>query len=138
MMGFPIELVTLAGSTIMGLVVKVIAAKAEAAAGQHRMLLEKAGLVEGSRTAARSWGGQYVAWTRRVIALTVVASVFVVPPLMLLAGFPLLYGVPAETGWIWARETTEWWTLWGAAITPLHTHAAMAVIGLYFGTGRLQ
>lgn len=141
--GLPIELLSLAGGLVGGLVVKFFTAKMDQEKQRNEIMLAgltkdheiRMDVMEGPK---RGWKG--FQWTRRVIALTIVFMVFVFPKVMyVIFDTPVIYA--------WSEHTPDflffdgsviqhWTVLKGIPITPIDTHAAMAIIGLYFGKGK--
>lgn len=80
-------------------------------------------------------------FTKRTIALIIMFSVFLVPPLLALldvetsVGYTVVKdGFSFLSIFNWGgQEVTVWKEVKGFAITPLHTHSVMAVLGMYFG-----
>lgn len=94
----------------------------------------------GIRQARESQGGGTNGFsiTRRIIALSSVFSIIVLP--LLVAAFttvPVTFGYTEfHPGFLFfkGKEVLTWVTHSGGfVITPLHTHTVMAILGLYFG-----
>jgi hypothetical protein len=120
---------------------KVIRAKE----AQQKMLMERASFNAKQVAMARDAGknDKHFAWTRRLIALSSVFAIIVLPKLVAVfypevsvivgyteiqAGFlDFIFG-PGE-------EMVKWKYAQGFVITPLDTHIVSAIVGLYFGAG---
>ena len=86
---------------------------------------------------------KHFAWTRRLIALSAVFSIIVLPKLV--AVFYPEVGVyvgytEIQTGFFDfmfgpGEEVVKWKYAQGFVITPLDTHIVSAIVGLYFGAG---
>lgn len=80
-------------------------------------------------------------FTKRALAFMVFGSIFIAPFVLALMNIPVSFGYTEfKEGFNFlsifsfgSKEITTWHEVKGFAITPLHTHAAMAVLGMYFG-----
>jgi len=137
----PIELVSLGVGTVSGAVFKMMGMIASNKRLQTKLLLQRFEAENTARAAIREGpenGRMGFQWTRRIIALSVVFSVIVLPKL---AAFTQT--APAIT-YAWETTTTKflwfggnvvqnWTTVNGIIISPVDIHATLAIIGLYFG-----
>lgn len=85
-------------------------------------------------------GTQEFQFTRRTIALTVIFAVVLLPKLAALGGAPVVvFTSGQEVSYLWglfsSSAGTVLYTVAGVPITPLDTHLAAAIAGLYFGMG---
>jgi len=98
----------------------------------------------GAVSQAREHGKKDVhfAWTRRIIALSAVFSIIVLPKLVavwypevsVVVGYTEMQG--GFFDWIFGtQESIQWKSAYGFVITPLDTHIVSAIVGLYFGAG---
>jgi hypothetical protein len=84
----------------------------------------------------------HFAWTRRIIALSAVFSIIVLPKLVAV-WYPevsVVVGYTEMQGGFWdwifgTQEAIQWKSAYGFVITPLDTHIVSAIVGLYFGAG---
>jgi hypothetical protein len=134
----PMEMISLLGGTLVGGIMKLWGMKQQAQADQQKMLMQKAGMILDDRAATRSWNNEGIQFTRRIIALSVVFSVIVLPKFMhAFFGVPILYGAEEiDKGFLFFTSDTSktvWHELKGIPITPIDIHSTMAIIGLYFG-----
>ena len=145
MLGLPLELITMLGSTVLGGVMSVCGQSIKAKEAQQKMLMERASFNAKQVAMARDAGknDKHFAWTRRLIALSSVFAIIVLPKLVAVfypevsvivgyteiqAGFlDFIFG-PGE-------EMVKWKYAQGFVITPLDTHIVSAIVGLYFGAG---
>jgi len=145
MFGLPLELITMLGSTVLGGVMSVWGQSMKAKEAQQKMLMERASFNAKQVAMARDAGknDKHFAWTRRLIALSSVFAIIVLPKLVAVfypevsvivgyteiqAGFlDFIFG-PGE-------EMVKWKYAEGFVITPLDTHIVSAIVGLYFGAG---
>lgn len=134
----PFEMISLLGGTLVGGLMKLWAMKQESQLQQNEYLARMAGLQLQDRENTRAWSSPGVQWTRRVIALSVVLSVIVLPKVMhAFFEVPVIYGVTEiDRGFLFFTPDIEkvvWQELKGIPITPIDIHSTMAIIGLYFG-----
>jgi len=145
MFGLPLELITMLGSTVLGGVMSVWGQSIKAKEAQQKMLMERASFNAKQVAMARDAGknDKHFAWTRRLIALSSVFAIIVLPKLVAVfypevsvivgyteiqAGFlDFIFG-PGE-------DMVKWKYAQGFVITPLDTHIVSAIVGLYFGAG---
>ncbi len=137
-MGFPFEIITLLGSTVLSGVLKMWSQSLKAKQVQQKMLIARAGVQIKSFKDAREYENTGFAWTRRIIALTAVFAIVLLPKLIAVfypeitvtVGYtqfkPGLFFVPE-------KEIMKWESLQGLVITPLDTNLVGAIIGMYFG-----
>ena len=144
MFGLPLELITMLFSTILGGVMSIWGQSIKAKEANNKMLMERANFRKQAVDEARNAGkdDKHFAWTRRLIALSAVFSIIVLPKLVAV-WYPdvgVIVGYTEATGGFWnwlfgPAETVQWRTAQGFVITPLDTHIVSAIIGLYFGAG---
>lgn len=137
MFGLPLELITMLASTILGGVMSIWGQSNKNKAEHQRALV-------GAVSQAREHGKNDVhfAWTRRIIALSAVFSIIVLPKVVAV-WYPevsVVVGYTEVTGglkeWIFGtQESIQWRSAYGFVITPLDTHIVSAIVGLYFGAG---
>ncbi len=84
----------------------------------------------------------HFAWTRRLIALSAIFSIIVLPKVVavwypevsVIVGYTEVHG--GIINWIFGGDgTVMWQSAQGFVITPLDTHIVSAIVGLYFGAG---
>lgn len=137
-MPFPLEIITLFGSTIVGSLLKMWGAKQNNQIELHKHMLSVIRETKQSQREAREYKNSGFQWTRRIIALSVVLSVIVLPKIAVLI-YPdvnVVFGWTAfHPGLLFLpdKEVLEWKAVEGLAITPLDTHIVSAIVGLYFG-----
>jgi hypothetical protein len=143
-MAFPLELVTMLGSTVLGGVMSIWGQSMKAKEAQQKMLMERANFNATQVNTAREAGktDSHFAWTRRLIALSSVFAIIVLPKLVAV-WYPevgVYVGYTEATGglfnWLFGpEEAVKWKYAQGFVITPLDTHIVSAIVGLYFGAG---
>jgi hypothetical protein len=105
---------------------------------------EQQKLLIGGVTEARNAGktDKHFAWTRRLIALSAIFSIIVLPKAVavwypevsVIVGYTEVHG--GLFNWIFGGDgTVKWQAAKGFVITPLDTHIVSAIVGLYFGAG---
>ena len=137
---FPIELISMLVSTILGGILSIMAQKSKDRADEQKMLMQRAEFQSQQFDKAREVSDPFTKNTRRVIAILCVLAIIVLPKL---APFidPLMpiyvgYTETIQQGWwIFATDMdmTQWKPMSGLVITPLDTHVVSSIIGLYFG-----
>lgn len=142
--GLPLELITMLASTILGGVMSIWGQSMKARAEQNKMMMERAQFSAAQVNTAREHGKNdtHFAWTRRLIALSAVFAIIVLPKLVAVwyPEVPVYVGYTEATGgllnWLFGpAETIKWQYAQGFVITPLDTHIVSAIVGLYFGAG---
>ena len=130
-MGFPFEIITMLASTILGGLMSVWSESRKAKAEQQKLLRQQS-LDHGLKDKG-------FAWTRRIIALTSVFAIVLLPKLVAVY-YPDVSVTVGYTNWnpgFWfikeGREVFEWITFQGLVITQLDTNLVSAIIGMYFG-----
>ena len=140
-MGFPFEIITMLGSTLLSSVLSIWSQSRKAKEDQQKLLItrgefemkaKKQSLDHGLKD--KGFGG-----TRRIIALVSVLAIVVLPK-MVAVFYPAVDVTVGYTNWqpgFWffkeGREVFEWITFQGLVITQLDTNLVSAIIGMYFG-----
>jgi len=131
-------------STILGGVMSIWGQSMKARAEQNKMMMERAQFSATQVNTARDAGknDKHFAWTRRLIALSAVFAIIVLPKLVAVwyPEVPVYVGYTEATGgilnWLFGpAEQIKWQYAQGFVITPLDTHIVSAIVGLYFGAG---
>lgn len=144
MFGLPLELLTMLFSTILGGVMSIWGQSMKNKQEQQKMMLASAQFNADQVNRARDAGktDKHFAWTRRLIALSAVFAIIVLPKLVAVwyPEVPVYVGYTEATGgilnWLFGpAETIKWQYAQGFVITPLDTHIVSAIVGLYFGAG---
>ena len=144
MLGLPLELITMLFSTILGGVMSIWGQSIKAREANNKMLMERANFRKKAVAEARNAGkdDKHFAWTRRLIALSAVFSIIVLPKLVAVwyPDVSVYVGYTEATGgffnWLFGPdEAIQWKMAKGVVITPLDTHIVSAIVGLYFGAG---
>ncbi len=144
--GFPMEIFTLLSSTILGGVMSIWGQNIKAKQEDNKMYITALTAEEKLNTSVREYGSKdsHFAWTRRIIALSAVFSIIVLPkvvpliypdtPWLVTVGYSELQGGFAN--WLFGPDKAMMWKSFnGFVITPLDTNLVAAITGLYFGAG---
>ena len=138
-MGFPFEIITMLGSTLLSSVLSIWSQSRKAKAEEQKLLITRGEFQMKAIKAAREVKDKGFAWTRRIIALVSVLAIVVLPKLVAVF-YPDVDVTVGYTNWkpgFWflveARERFEWITFQGLVITQLDTNLVSAIIGMYFG-----
>ena len=145
MLGLPLELITMLGSTVLGGVMSVWGQSIKAKEAQQKMLMERANFNAQQVNTAREAGktDKHFAWTRRLIALSAVFAIIVLPKVVavwypevsVIVGYSEIQGGFLKNLFGGGSEVVKWQAAQGFVITPLDTHIVSAIVGLYFGAG---
>ncbi|MDC6465042.1 hypothetical protein PQZ39_01275 [bacterium] len=145
MFGLPLELITMLGSTVLGGVMSIWGQSIKSKQAQQEMLMQRANFNAKQVNAARNAGktDKHFAWTRRLIALSAVFAIIVLPKLVavfypevsVIVGYTEVEG--GFINWLFGggNDVVKWQAAQGFVITPLDTHIVSAIVGLYFGAG---
>jgi len=136
------ELVTtLLGGSMMGFVTTLIGGIVKAKAEQHKLMLSALNARHKVLQDVREHGqkDKHFAWTRRIIALTCVACIVVIPFIAPFLDVPVIVSHVKEGGFsipfIWqSPDTVEWQPIYGVALAPMYLHTLAAIVSFYFGS----
>tara|TARA_R110002012_G_scaffold91301_2_gene222411 strand:+ start:1304 stop:1744 length:441 start_codon:yes stop_codon:yes gene_type:complete len=140
-MGFPFEIITMLGSTLLSSVLSIWSQSRKAKEDQQKLLITRGEFEMKAKKQSLDHGlkDQGFAWTRRIIALVSVLAIVVLPKLVAVF-YPDVAVTVGYTNWnpgFWffreGREVFEWITFQGLVITQLDTNLVSAIIGMYFG-----
>ncbi len=140
-MGFPFEIVTMLASTVLGGVMSIWSESRKAKAEAQKLLITRGEFDMKARKQSLDHGlkDKGFAWTRRIIALTSVFAIVLLPKLVAVY-YPDVDVTVGYTNWqpgflffVEGREVFEWVTFQGLVITQLDTNLVSAIIGMYFG-----
>ena len=138
-MGFPFEIITMLDSTVLGGVMSIWADSRKAKAEEQQLLITRGKFQLQAVEAARNVKDKGFQWTRRIIALTAVFSIVVLPKLVAVFAPDVLVTVgytEFKPGFLFFTKDVEifkWITFEGLVITQLDTNLVSAIIGMYFG-----
>ena len=136
----PFEMITMLGSTVLGGVMSIWSQSIKAKQAEQKMLIQRAEVQQQGFKEAREYDNKGFQWTRRIIALTAIFAIVVLPKLLALIS-PDAHVIVGYTqfkpGFLFfeGKEVMKWIPMdaKGIVITPLDTNLVSAIIGLYFG-----
>ena len=129
------------GATLLSSVLSIWSQSRKAKAEEQKLLITRGEFQMKSKKQSLDYGlkDKGFAWTRRIIALTSVLAIVVLPKLVAVF-YPDVDVTVGYTNWrpgFWflveSRERFEWITFQGLVITQLDTNLVSAIIGMYFG-----
>ena len=135
----PFEMITMLGSTILGGVMSIWSQSIKAKQAEQKMLIQRADIQQKGFKEAREYDNVGFQWTRRIIALSSIFAIVILPKLVAVyypdvdvtVGYTLFH--PGFLFFTDGREVFEWVTFQGLVITQLDTNLVSAIIGMYFG-----
>ena len=136
----PFEMITMLGSTLLGGMMTIWSQSIKAKQAEQKMLLARADKQAEIFKEAREYENTGFQWTRRIIALTAVFAIVVLPKILPLVS-PDAHVIVGYTEWkpgflfFEGKDVMQWVPMAhkGIVITPLDTNLVSAIIGLYFG-----
>jgi len=139
-MGIPFEMITMLGSTVLGGVMSIWSQKLKAKETEQKLLIERNSVQQEGFKEAREYENVGFQWTRRIIALTAIFAIVVLPKLIPLIDpqAQVIVGyLEFKPGFLFleGKDVMKWVPMAhrGIVITPLDTNLVSAIIGLYFG-----
>ena len=136
----PFEMITMLGSTVLGGVMSIWSQNIKAKQAEQKMLLARAEVQTAAFKEAIEYENVGFQWTRRIIALTAIFAIIVLPKILPLVS-PDAHVIVGYTEWkpgflfFEGKDVMNWVPMAhkGIVITPLDTNLVSAIIGLYFG-----
>ena len=136
----PFEMITMLGSTVLGGIMSIWSQNIKAKQAEQKMLLQRAEVQTAAFKEAREYENVGFQWTRRIIALTAVFAIVVLPKILPLVS-PDAHVIVGYTEWkpgflfFEGKDVMQCVPMAhkGIVITPLDTNLVSAIIGLYFG-----
>ena len=141
MVGFPFEIITMLGSTLLSSLLSIWSQSRKAKEEQQKLLITRGEFEMKAKQQSLDHGlkDKGFAWTRRIIALVSVFAIVVLPK-MVAVFYPDVDVTVGYTNWnpgFWffreGRDVFEWITFQGLVITQLDTNLVSAIICIYFG-----
>ena len=136
----PFEMITMLGSTMLGGLMTVWSQSIKAKQAEQKMLLARADKQAEIFKEAREYENPGFQWTRRIIALTAIFSIVVLPKIIPLIDpqAQIIVGYTEfKPGFLFfeGKDVMKWVPMAhrGIVITPLDTNLVSAIVGLYFG-----
>ena len=138
-MMFPFEIITMLGSTIISSLLSLWSQRIKARQDEQKLLITRGEFQLKAIESARNVDNAGFQWTRRIIALSSIFAIVILPKLVAVyypsvdvtVGYTLF-----QPGFLFfsdGREVFEWITFQGLVITQLDTNLVSAIIGMYFG-----
>ena len=127
------------GSTLISSLLSLWSQRIKAKQDEQKMLLQRADFQLKAVDAARNVDNVGFQWTRRIIALSSIFAIIILPKLVAVyypdvdvtVGYTVFN--PGFLFFTEGREVFEWITFQGLVITQLDTNLVSAIIGMYFG-----
>ena len=136
---FPFEIITMLGSTLISSLLSLWSQRMKSKQDEQKMLITRGEFQLKAVDAARNVENVGFQWTRRIIALSSVFAIVILPKLVAVyypdvdvtVGYTIFH--PGFMFFTDGREVFEWITFQGLVITQLDTNLVSAIIGMYFG-----
>ena len=136
---FPFEIITMLGSTLISSLLSLWSQRMKAKQDEQKMLITRGEFQLKAVDAARNVENAGFQWTRRIIALSSIFAIVILPNLVAVyypdvdvtVGYTVFN--PGFLFFTDGREVFEWITFQGLVITQLDTNLVSAIIGMYFG-----
>ena len=136
---FPFEIITMLGSTLISSLLSLWSQRMKAKQDEQKMLITRGEFQLKSVESARNVENVGFQWTRRIIALSSIFAIVILPKLVAVyypdvdvtVGYTVFN--PGFLFFTDGREVFEWITFKGLVITQLDTNLVSAIIGMYFG-----
>ena len=136
----PFEMITMLGSTVLGGVMSIWSQSIKAKQAEQKMLIQRAEVQTEAFKEAREYDNVGFQWTRRIIALTAIFAIVVLPKIIPLIDpqAQIIVGYTEfKPGFLFfeGKDVMKWVPMAakGIIITPLDTNLVSAIVGLYFG-----
>ncbi len=133
-------MITMLGSTVLGGVMSIWSQSIKAKREEQKLLIQRADVQMKGFKEAREYDNVGFQWTRRIIALTAVFAIIVLPkilPLIDPEANVIVGYLEFKPGFLFfeGKDVLKWEVLStkGIVLTPLDTNLVSAIIGLYFG-----
>ena len=136
---FPFEIITMLGSTLISSLLSLWSQRMKAKQDEQKMVITRGEFQLKSVESARNVENVGFQWTRRIIALSSIFAIVILPKLVAVyypdvdvtVGYTVFN--PGFLFFTDGREVFEWITFKGLVITQLDTNLVSAIIGMYFG-----
>ena len=122
------------GGSVVGFIMKLVAAQQQHQAAQLEMMLKKQGMADKSADKAAARGGVMM---RRLITCVVLFAIVVVPTVIAFTDIGV--SMQRETnGFLGLFKAVKWDTVGGYVILPEVRQTALAIVGFYFGSSQVK
>ena len=137
-MSFPFEIITMLGSTLLSGFMSMWSQSLKAKQLHQQLLLARADIQHKAFKAAREYENTGFQWTRRIIALTAIFAIVLLPKVVVIfyPDIEVTVGyLQFKPGFLFVaeKEVLKWISFTGLVITPLDTNLVAAIVGMYFG-----
>ena len=136
---FPFEIITMLGSTLISSMLSLWSQRLKAKQKEQELLITRGKFQLEAIESARNVDNVGFQWTRRIIALSSIFAIVILPKLVAVY-YPDVDVTVGYTvfnpGFLFlteGREVFEWITFKGLVITQLDTNLVSAIIGMSFG-----
>jgi ABC-type phosphate transport system permease subunit len=128
------ELIAMFGGSVVGFIMKLIAAQQQNQAAQFEMMLKRQGVADKSADRAAARGG---VWMRRFITVSVLLAIIAVPTVIAFTDIGV--SIQSESkGFLGLFGGTKWETIGGYVILPEVRQTTLAIVGFYFGSSQVK
>ena len=134
---FPFEIITMLGSTLISSMLSLWSQRLKAKQKEQELLITRGKFQLEAIESARNVDNVGFQWTRRIIALSSIFAIVILPKLVAVY-YPDVDVTVGYTvfnpGFLFlteGREVFEWITFKGLVITQLDTNLVSAIIGMY-------
>ena len=126
------------GSTLVSGFMSMWSQSLKARQLQQKLLLARADIQHKAFKAAREYENTGFQWTRRIIALTAIFAIVLLPKVVVIfyPDIEVTVGyLQFKPGFLFVaeKEVLKWISFTGLVITPLDTNLVAAIVGMYFG-----
>lgn len=134
------EMINLFGSAGLGAIMQIMGSKANAQAEMMKNLTANHKLEEESRDKVRNNTNSFFMMTRRIIVLSCIFSIIIVPTIApLISDVPIYIQTEIQTGSDWlifdTRNTSyTWQQVEGIAILDWHKNIILSIVSMYVGS----
>lgn len=143
MFGLPIEAISMIGSTLLGGVMTMWGQAAKDKQDQFKMMMQQNKQIEDSFQSARENKDPFAAWTRRIIALTMIfgslAIIFAAPMMEAITNVPVERQEGFKFLFIDTTKTVIDYVQLEGFVVPEWLHVVVLnIVGFYFGSAAMQ
>ena len=138
-MGFPFEIITMLGSTLLSSLLSIWSQSRKAKADEQKLLITRGEFEMKAVQQAREVKDKGFTWTRRIIALTAIFAIVLLPKLVAVF-YPTVDVTVGYTNWMpgfWffkeGREVFEWVTFSRTCESRSSIQTCLGYHGMYFG-----
>ena len=128
------ELIAMFGGSVVGFIMKLIAAQQQNQAAQFEMMLKRQGIADKSADRASERGG---VWMRRLITVSVLLAIIALPAVFAFTNIPVTLQEESN-GFLGLFKSVKWVHTQGYLILPEVRQTALAIVGFYFGSSQVK